>query len=196
MIIKGHYTAGKEDDLFSLLTERRQISSSSAHPSLISYQPASHTTYNNSKRILHLGSRQKNARKIHPRGPSASLREGYDKTLLSRLPPLRGILKRHVIRRKLKKSNDRSYSLIKDSDVQIVEESPPKKSAVESIACSFNVFRVDVLCRLCDNLQGEFRSTCRKIRCDGEYPQRKTEENILNFDYGSRLKTIKVPQRG
>lgn len=145
--------------------ERRQISPSSSQLRLIPNQSSSRRTYNNSKRILPPASRQWNARRGHPKGPSASLRSRYGKALLSRLPPLRRTPKKPVIRRKLEKSNDRSDSLIKNTNAKIADQSAKKKTPTKDRNYTFHVFLSDALCRICDNLQGEWRAYCRELRC-------------------------------
>ncbi|XP_061197911.1 uncharacterized protein LOC133206022 [Saccostrea echinata] len=144
---------------------RRLISPRSSQLRIIPNQSSSRRTYDSSKSVLQPSSRQWNSRKTPVTGPSANTRARYGKALLSKILPMRRAVQKPVIRRKIGKLVDRIDTSKKTQGVKSTDQGI-KKPPVKDRDYTFHaVFLADLFCRLCDNLQGEWRTNCREQRC-------------------------------
>lgn len=132
----------------------RQISSGSPQLSVVSNPSQRRRTYgSSSQRTLQPSSRQWNARRI-----PASTRSKYSRALMAKLPPLRRTVQKPVTRRKIVESSRRATNTQKSAQ--------RAKKPVKDRDYTFHVVLLaDVLCQMCDSLQGEWRANCREQRC-------------------------------
>lgn len=136
----------------------RQISSGSPQLSVVSNPSQRRRTYSGSQRTLQPSSRQWNARSI-----PASTRSKYSQALMAKLPPLRRTVQNPVIRRKIDKLSNIVESRTATNTQRSAQSS---KKPVKDRDYTFHVVLLaDVLCQMCDSLQGEWRANCREQRC-------------------------------
>ena len=140
--------------IFSVSVDRRQIPSGSTQLRSISGQTPRARGYDNTQRTLQTSARQWNSRRI-----PANVRSNYGRALISKLPPLRRTVQTPVVRSKISKPSNRVGS----SRTGI--EAATKKPVKDRDYTFHVVLLADVLCRICDNLQGEWRNNCREQRC-------------------------------
>lgn len=140
----------------------RQISSGSPQLSAVSNPSQRRRTYNNSQRTLQPPSRQWNARRI-----PTSTRSKYSRSLIAKLPSLRRTVQNPVIRRKIdKQSTSRIVETSRTAQNNAQSSVQRGKKPVKDRDYTFHVVLLaDVLCRMCDSLQGEWRANCREQRC-------------------------------
>lgn len=140
--------------MFSVSVDRRQIPSGSTQLRSISAQTPRARAYDNTQRTLQTSARQWNSRRI-----PANVRSNYGRALISKLPPLRRTVQNPVVRSKISKPSNRVGS-------SRTGNGAATKKPVKDRDYTFHVVLLaDVLCRICDNLQGEWRNNCREQRC-------------------------------
>ncbi|XP_062590415.1 uncharacterized protein LOC134252012 [Saccostrea cucullata] len=144
---------------------RRLISPRSSQLRLIPNQSSSRRTYDNSKSVLQSSSRQWNSRKTPVKGPSSKTRARYGKALLSKILPMRRTVQKPVIRRKIGKSVDRIDTSKMTHGVKNTDQGIKKPPVKDRDYTFHTVFLADLLCGICDSLQGEWRTNCREQRC-------------------------------
>lgn len=154
MIAKIKETGKSKIFIIFPLAVTRQISSGSPQLSVVSNPSQRRRAYGSgSQRILQPSSRQWNARRI-----PASTRSKYSRALMAKLPPLRRTVQKPVTRRKIVESSRRATNTQKSAQ--------RAKKPVKDRDYTFHVVLLaDVLCQMCDSLQGEWRANCREQRC-------------------------------
>lgn len=151
---------------FSVSVDRRQIPSGSTQLRSISGQTPRARGYDNTQRTLQTSTRQWNSRRI-----PANVRSNYGRALISKLPPLRRTVQNPVVRSKISKPSNRVRSS------RTGNEAATKKPVKDRDYTFHVVLLADVLCRICDNLQGEWRNNCREQRCS-----RASTDNSWNLE--------------
>lgn len=82
---------------------------------------------------------------------------------MAKLPPLRRTVQNPVIRRKI----DKLSNIVESRTATNTQRSAQSaKKPVKDRDYTFHVVLLaDVLCQMCDSLQGEWRANCREQRC-------------------------------
>lgn len=160
MIAKIKETGKSKIFIIFPLAVTRQISSGSPQLSVVSNPSQRRRAYGSgSQRTLQPSSRQWNARRI-----PASTRSKYSRALMAKLPPLRRTVQKPVTRRKIDKLSSIVESSRRAANTQ--KSAQRAKKPVKDRDYTFHVVLLaDVLCQMCDSLQGEWRANCREQRC-------------------------------
>lgn len=83
---------------------------------------------------------------------------------MAKLPPLRRTAQNPVIKRKIDILSNRVETSRSATNTQTLAQST--KKPVKDRDYTFHVVLLaDVLCQMCDSLQGEWRANCREQRC-------------------------------